>query len=812
MKKITLALTTLLWSITLLSAQNQGTVSGAVLNADGKPIEFANILLNSTADSSLVKADISDEQGLFEFPGVAAGTYFAQVSYVGLPLYNSVAFTVKPGEKTALPAFRLQAATNELKEVVVKAQKPLLEVKPDKMVFNVENSVSSVGSDGLELLRKSPGVMVDNNDNIMLQGKTGVRIYIDGKPSPLGASDLAAYLKTIQSSEVEAIEIITNPSSRYDAEGNAGIINIRLKKDKRLGANGNLDLGYSVGRLARYNGKISGNYRDKSVNLFGSYGYYEGRGLENFNLYREQSGLAFDQRNRMRNNDNGHSFRAGADFFLNDKNTIGVLANGSINDFTFASRSNTPISMIGNHPVDSILRAESLADGMRSNYNFNLNYRFDDKQGNVWNVDADYGLFRNRSEGYQPNYYLSPDGNEIYQEKIYENNTPTDIDIYTFKIDHERPILGGQFGAGIKLALVETDNTFDFYNVLNGEPQPDPDRSNRFNYSENVNAAYINYGHALSSKWNLQVGLRAEQTHSEGMLKAFKPTDDEEVKRTYLDFFPSGGLTYQLNPKNSFQFSYSRRIDRPSYQDLNPFENKLDELTFEKGNAFLNPQYSHNFQLTHTLNYRYNTTFSYSRATDLITRITDTSGDKASYITWLNLAKQDNFALSFSAPVQITKWWSSFTNLTGTYTHNKADFGDGKVVDLKAPFFNIYSQQTFSLPWDVKFELSGWYISPSVWGGTFEMNAMGNVDAGLQKKILNGKGSLKLAVSDIFYTNQWRGESRFGDLYMLVSGNSDSRRMKLNFTYLFGNDQVKSARRRNTGLEDEQKRIKSGNE
>ncbi len=812
MKKFTIALATLLWSASITFAQNQGAVSGAVLDAQGKALEYANVLLNNAVDSSLAKAELSDDQGIFAFPAVTPGQYFIQVSYVGLPGFYSEAFTVKAGEKTALPGFRLQPATNELKEVVVKSQKPLLEVRPDKMIFNVENSVSSVGSDALELLRKSPGVLVDNNDNILLQGKSGVRVYIDGKPSPLSTADLAAYLKTMQSSEIEAIEIITNPSSKFDAEGNAGIINIRLKKDKRLGANGNLDLGYSVGRLPRYNGKISGNYRDKSVNVFGSYGYYEGRGINNFDLYREQFGAKFDQRSIARDNDSGHSFRTGADFFLDEKNTIGILANGSINDFAFSNKSNTPISKIGNVAVDSILRAESDMEGMRSNYNFNVNYRFDDAKGKVWNFDADYGLFRNRAEAHQPNYYLSPDGNEVYQERIYENNTPTDIDIYTFKIDHERPLLGGQFGAGVKFALVETDNTFDFYNLVNGTRELDPDRSNQFAYSENVNAAYANFFRALSPKWNLQLGVRAEQTNSEGVLTAFKPVDNERVKRSYLDFFPSGGLTFQLNPKNSFQFTYSRRIDRPSYQDLNPFENKLDELTFEKGNAFLNPQYSHNFQLTHTFNYRFNTTLSYSRATDLITRITDTSGEKASYITWLNLAKQDNLALSFSAPVQITKWWSSFTNLTGSYTHNKADFGDGKTVDLKVPFFNIYSQQTFSLPWDIKFELSGWYLSPSIWGGTFEMDGMGNVDAGFQKKVLDGKGSLRLAVSDIFKTNQWRGISQFGELYMVASGGWDSRRLKVNFTYMFGNNEVKSARRRNTGLEDEQKRIKSGNE
>ena len=330
---------------------------------------------------------------------------------------------------------------------------------------------------------------------------------------------------------------------------------------------------------------------------------------------------------------------------------------------------------------------------------------------------------------------------------------------------------------------------------------------NQFVYTENVNAAYATYTRQFE-KIGFQVGLRVEQTNSEGDLTSQKVTENDNVTQTYADFFPSASITYQINPKNSLQLSYSRRITRPNYQDLNPFDYKLDELTFQKGNPFLNPEYTNNIQLTHTFNYSINTSIGYSRTTDLITRIVDTVGVKGSFITWENLDEQQNFNASVSGSVPITKWWSTYTSLTGYHTQNKSADIDGKSVDIGVTTFNIYSQFTFKLPWKLSLEVSGWYNSPSIWGGTFEMDQQWSMDAGIQKKLFKDRGTLRISYSDIFDTNNWHGTSQFGILYMDVAGGWDSQRIRVNFSYLFGNNQVKS-RRRNSGLEDESKRIKN---
>ncbi len=795
------------------TSQTKGSISGLVLDASQQPISFANVLLLNAEDTSLLKAEYTTEDGTFEIPAVLPGEYFVQVSYVGLPVKSTAPFRFAEGEIKRLETIVMDDASVDLAQATVIARKPLVEVHPDKTVFNVEGSINATGSDAMELLRKAPGVIVDNNDNIILSGKNGVRVFINNKPTYLSSEDLANYLRTLQSSEIERIEVITNPSSKYEAEGNAGIINIKLKKDKRLGTNGTVNLGYSHGIKQRYNGGISGNYRNKVLNVFGSYNYYDGANFNENNLYREQYDLIVDQRFGNESNWKSHNLRLGTDFFLDKKSTIGFLLTSNKNNYTDDSEGTAFLSSPVSAAVDSTLMALANSSGERDNYNANLNYRFDDGKGLIWNLDLDYGFFKNNDVQNLPNTYLAGDGSDpdaVLSEYIYKTIAPTDIDIYAFKLDHERNIGKGKLSAGVKTSYVKTDNDFQFFNVIEDDPVVDPDRTNHFIYTEWIQAAYANYQHQLG-KVGFQAGLRVEHTNSEGDLTALKPVNDQNVKRDYLDFFPSAGITWQVNDMNMLQATYSRRLDRPSYQDLNPFEGRVDELTFQKGNPFLNPQYTNSVQLTHTYRYMYNTSISYSKTTDLIANITDVDSrdSAAAFLTTDNLASQKNLSLTFSAPVSLAKWWNSYANLNAYRTHNLADFGDDKTVDITVYAFNIYMQHSFTLPRGFVAEISGWYNSPAVWEGTFETDDMWSIDAGVQKKFLGDALSLKLSVSDIFHSQQWSGSSKLGVLHIRGNGYWDSQRLKVNLTWNFGNQQVKSARRRSTGLEEEQKRIKT---
>ena len=790
-----------------LNAQTRSKITGEV-NDNNKPLSGATILLQKASDSSIAKTNVTDSKGNFSFEEVIAADYFITVTNVGYQKYFSERFTVKEGEDFILPTVSLLVAEKSMTGVTVTAKKPIIEVKADRTIFNVENSINATGSNAFELLQKSPGVITDKDDNISLKGKNGVRVYIDGKPTQMNSADLAAYLKSINSVDIEAIEMISNPSAKYDAQGNAGIINIKLKKNKKYGLNGTASAGLNVGINPKTNSSISLNYRNKKTNWFSNYSNNWSKNESNFYLYREQSDSSYDQASKQYSEGWSHNLKAGADFFISSTQTIGFIATGNTSDMNNFTQSKTLIKSIAGAKHGQTLYASNTIPSKTTNGNFNINYRFADTSGHELNVDADYGIYRNRRSSYQPNAYYSPYPEEPQYEKNYRNNTPTNINIISAKVDYETGFKKGKLGIGAKFSDVKTDNTFDFYNVINNEDQIDAARSNSFTYKENVNAGYINYNRPLNPKWAMQAGVRVENTISDGNLTRVDGIvqNDDRVQRNYTDLFPSAAITFNQSMKHIFNLTYSRRIDRPNYQDLNPFENKLDELTYQKGNAFLRPQYTNSFELTHTYKYRFNTTVSYSHINDYRAQIIDTAEKIRSYITQRNLASQDIYNINFSLPFQVKKWWSIYANINAFHSLYKAEFGEGKQVDIAVISANIYMQQSFTIGQGLTGELSGFYSAPSVWAGTFKSKAIGTLDIGLQKQLFNNKATFKVSYTDLLRTLRWAGTSDFGAAYINVRGNWESQQLRMNFTYRFGNNQVKAARQRKTAADDESKR------
>jgi iron complex outermembrane receptor protein len=805
----------LLLSLNCLLAKdkNTGRIEGKVLDPQGQVVSYATVLAINVQDSTIAKTAYSTENGKFILGPLKPGTYRVKIQFTGLAQYEGQVLSLQAGQTLELDPITMVEPEADLEAVQISARKPLVEVKPDMTVFNVKGTANNIGDNAFDLLRKAPGVIVDNNDNILLMGKSGVRIYIDGKPSPLSVADLAAMLKGMQSNQIESIEIITNPSARYEAEGNAGIINIKLVKDQSLGTNGSVALGYNYGQNSRYDGSVTFNHRNKVVNVFGNYSGGIGRTYSFTDFYREQSGTAFDQRTDRNNDYLNNNFKAGVDFFLGDEHTVGVMVNGFFSENNMRSESLTPISVLATGEAINTLDAVSEFDMQNQNLNFNLNYGFQNKAGTSWSVDADYGQFRLSNQSLQPNYYLDPQTGDTLSEVTFATLTPTNIDIYTFKTDHERKLAGGKLSAGVRLAYVETDNDFGFYDVLGGEQILDENRSNRFIYQENINAAYATYQRQIE-KWNLELGLRAEHTRTNGELISVQNTGLDTVQREYLNLFPTAGITFSPNRTNSFRLNYSRRIDRPRYQDLNPFVNQMDQLTFQRGNPFLRPQFTHSIQGTYTYQYRYSASLSYSITDDFFTQITDTLGDQASFITQENLASREVISANISAPISIKKWWSTYTNLNLSRTRNTGDFNlpgeQGKAIDIARTTFNIYQQHTFQLPGNVALELSGFYNSPSIWGANYLTRQFWGINAGAQVRFLDQKAMLKVSVNDIFYSMQWAGVQEFGGLYFEANGGWESRQIRANFTYNFGNSKVKASRKRKTGLQDEASRANGG--
>ncbi|MEO6489997.1 MAG: TonB-dependent receptor [Ferruginibacter sp.] len=793
-----------------LMAQAPGKVTGTVTDQKQNGLSSVTVSLLSAKDSGLVKTAVTDAEGKFEIPVVKIGEYLLSYAFVGYEKKLSGSFTMNEGEYKTVNSESLSITAVKLQGVTVNSKKPMIEVKADKTVFNVEASINATGSNALELLQKSPGVQVDNNDNISMKGKTGVRVYVDGKMMQLDAKDLAAYLKSISSNDIEAIEMISNPSAKYDASGNAGIVNIRLKKNKKFGTNGSINLGLVQGVTPKGNGSLNLNYRDKKINIFGNVGGNVGLYENTLNLYRIQNDTLYDQKSVMHSNDKSINVKAGADFFLNSKHTIGVLATTNFSNNHWANTSGTNIYYNPSGEFIKRLKANNTLPGSRTNANFNLNYRYIDTSGREINFDADYGLFRGTGRSFQPNYYYDP--NNILLSAITNRNyTPTDIDIYTAKLDAEQKLGKAKLGYGIKTSFVSTKNTFDFFNDQNGVPVKQLDRSNSFKYEENVNAGYLNYLRQLNTKWSMQAGLRAEQTNSKGTLARADGLvqADNTVKRNYLDLFPSAALTWNMSEKHSLNLTYSRRIDRPTYQDLNPFENKLDELTYEKGNAFLRPQYTDNVELTHTFKGMINTTLGYSHVKDYATLTTDTINN-ATFVQQKNLAQQQILSFNMGSSLPIKKWWNGYANIWYNYQMFNGFIGKTK-VNNSISSYGAYLQQSFMLGNDYTAEVSGWFNGPSVWGGTWETGPQGGVDVGLQKQLFKKQATVKVSATDIFHTAPWKATNDFGGLYIKGGGSWESQTVRVNFTWRFGSSQIKNARQRNTGLESESKRIKGGN-
>lgn len=786
-----------LFSFFYLDAQE---IRGKILDEDNQALPYATLQLLKN-DSSLLKIETSKGDGTFYFPNLKAENYYLSISFVG---YRSVSRAVDLRVSNGnLKTIVLIKQSTELNEVEIVAEKHLIEIEPDKTVFNVSKNLSTTGDNGIELLRKAPGLQIDNNDNIVLEGKSGVNVYVNGKQRFLQGADLANYLKSLRAEEIEKVEIITQPSSKYDAAGNAGILNIVLRREKGLGTKGTLTNTFTYGDFARNNAAITLNHRAKKFATYGSFSHYEGKTSGFFNMYREQGTNVFDGNLDSENEANNDRLNVGGDYYLSKNSTLSFSANANWNGNTNTTDSKTLISQTDDFIVDSILMAPNINDASVDNYTANLNYSYKDTNGRSLGIDVDYVNFSSERDSYQPNIYTSPDEKVVLNQNINFQTTPIEIEVVSAKVDYEQKVGKGILAIGTKVSEVSTFNVFDFFDEVNGSRSLNINRSNTFDYEEVIAAAYLNYK-TNYKKWKFQGGLRTEQTYSKGDLKSSTDVEDKVVKREYLNWFPSAGITLQRNKNNSTALIYSRRIQRPNYQNLNPFESQLNELSFRRGNPFLQPQFTHNLKLSNTYKYTLNTSFTFTYINDYFAEVTEAEGDRISFINTRNVADQQVYNLSVSYPKKINEWWSVYGNVYGYFTKFTANHPDFIPIDRLV--YGGYAQSTFKLPNKYRLELSGWYSSPSIWRGTFLTKSIGALNLAVQK---NWKSlTAKLSFNDILYTIPWRANNRFGNLFLTGTGGSDSRNVSFFLSYSFGQNDVKTARKRKSASEDEQKRMK----
>ena len=806
MKKLCFVVLTALF--TLQNTHAQSKIIGKIISSEGTAMEFVNVLLMNASDSSLVKGTITDSIGHYEFEDVTNGSYFVKGSMVGFGNGVSENFTFDNTSNVDIPGIMLTDGV-ELNEVVVTAKKPFIELKADKVVVNVSNSSVSAGNNALEVLQKSPGVTVDKDNNVALKGKQGVLIMIDGKNQYMSNEDIARLLESMPASTIENIEIIQNPSARYDAEGNSGIINIKLKRNENLGYNGNITMAGRQGRHSNFNGNAALNFRSSKINVYGNTSYSRWNGFNDIDLRRDIpfNGLntLFQQNSLINFEGYSSDVRVGADYFVSPKTTIGVLTKANFGNRDMTNDNLTNISG-GNSPGFDMLHVDTGADGEWSQMSFNTNVKHDiGENGSSIVFDLDYSLYDNPEFILYNNTYMDAGGNNVINPASLRNNNDISVDIFAAKLDYNTTLGKFNFESGLKFSSVETDNETIFEDLVDDSWLVNDGRTNQFVYQEDIYAAYIN-GSTQIGKANLQFGLRLEHTASMGN----SITLDQLVQRDYTNLFPSVSLSHMVGEKHSLSYNFSRRLNRPNYRNLNPFINYLDDFTFEMGNPFLRPQYSNSVGLNYGYGRSLFVSANYSKTTEAMTQVIEQFSDQnTTFQTWQNLDDFESASLNVTAPIVFSNTFTTRLSAT-TFYHKFNSVIPSGTLNNSQTSYNIYVGNEISLPRGWRGEVTFNYTSALVWG-LFEIDPQYSLDFGLSTRVMNGMGNLKIGMNDIFRTLVNNVDVSQDDIDLSVYQFRDSRRATVSFSYRFGNQKVKQARKRKTATEDAAGRIGGDN-
>ncbi len=798
----------------LLHAQTEnGKISGKVADAAGKPTDGATITLSTAKDSVLVKTELANADGTFIFDGIKYGDYKLSVTAVGLKNYRSEIISVnQQNAVVALPAIILQLNGTALKGVSITAQKSFIEHKIDRTVVNVDALISNAGTTALDVLEKSPGVQVDPNGAISLKGK-GVTIFIDDKPTYLSGADLENYLRSLSSSTLDQIELMTNPPARYDAAGNGGVINIRTKKNKLKGFNGSLNLSYIQGIYGRTNNSFNFNYRNNRFNVFGTLNYNTQDGFNDLDLYRRyfnadgSTNSYFIQNSFIRRSFKSYSSRIGVDFYLDDKTTWGIVLNGSARPFTNHTYNTSHLLDAGSQP-DSMIVADNHQQDNFKNGSVNLNYRHQyDKNGHELTADVDYIVYQTNNSQVFNNFDYIPDGTLISQDQL-TGALPSNIHIYAAKMDYTLPLKNGfKFSAGAKTSFTKTDNIADYFYTINDTTKPDYGKTNHFIYKENINAAYINLNKEYK-RLSIQAGLRFENTFSIGHQLGNPVIPDSSFSRNYNSLFPTLYLSYKLDSAsvNQIGLNYGRRIDRPYYQDLNPFISPLDKFTYYVGNPYLLPSFTNNIELSHTYKNKITTTLSYSKTNNDVNETIEIV-DGIYYSRPGNLGQVTVKSASVDATLDPFKWLNLHLYGELTQIHSVSAFYTGP-LDTKGTFFFLRPTVNLNLDkdWNIQFDYS---YQSKLTHAQFTIGARSRFNAGISKK-LSPSTTIKLNVNDIFYTSSGSGViNNLANTYASWHNAGDSRFGVLSLSYRFGKTIAGQRKHDTNGAESEQNRVKN---
>lgn len=801
--------------ITYAQVTVNGQVSGQVLSVKG-PVDGATISIINAKDSTLVKMTAADKEGNFSIEQLHLAKYMLSIESVGFQKYYSDVFEIDSlHSHYVLQPVMLTAVSKALSDVVVNSKKPMIEQKLDKTIVHVDASPTNVGLNALEVLEKSPGVSVDKDGNISLKGKQGVLVLIDGRPTYLSGADVANMLKSIPSNNLDQIEIMPNPPAKYDAAGNSGIINIKTKNNKTKGINGSVTVAAAQGIYPRTNNSANINYRIGRINMFGNYSYVWEKNIQQLGISRNFRSAntnalesIFNQQAAFTHVGQNHNYKIGVDYFATPKTTFGIVVNGFTNSISNTDTNTTHIYDAINK-LQNITVANNAGNESWKNFNANLNFKHVfDSAGKEITIDMDYINYTYGSRELFNNAFYDAANVKIRADENLRSNLPSTIEIFSGKIDLIYPLKGDmKLDAGIKRSYIQTDNDaqYDSLNVANMWDR-DTNRSNHFLYKETINAGYLSLNKQISKAWSVRLGLRLENTLFSGKQLA----TDKNVKGDYTKLFPTAYIGYAPSNKNQFAISYGRRIERPNYDDLNPFYYFIDKYTYQVGNPELRPQFSNNIELTHTYGGFLTTSLSYGKTDNVITEVFEQiDSTHTTFIKKGNIAQRSNINLSISAGLPITKWWT--TNVYAQGFHNTfKGVVNGGYIEAQGGNFMTNIQNQFRVKKGWMLELSGFYTTGAV-EGAIVIEPIAALNFAVSKQVLKNKGTVRVNFRDFLNLQQANGHSRYGNIDLSFSQRQNNRALNLSFTYRFNKGQKIQEKSRKNGVEDEQNRIKMGN-
>lgn len=768
-----------------LAAKEVMQIRGQIKDQNGINLPFVNVALLASENGAMITGAVSDDKGEFNIESIKSGKAHLVISSIGFETYKSEEFEIKPGALKDFGAITLQEEMAALGEVTVKATRPEMIIEADKTTINIEGTVMAEGNTALDVIGRSPGVYVDQDGKINLNGRSGVSVMINDRQTYMSADDLANFLRAMPADNIKSLEIINNPSSRFDAEGAAGVINIKLKKNNMDGVFGNVQAGGQYnGQYAPFGGITlnvkKGKWTNNSSLNYNEYADFNDIEI-NRNFQLEEGVSRFEQISRITTRNKNLFFNGGSDYEINKDHSIGINLQASKSDVSDNNSSSTQVANPGTLDRDNIFSFNK-SNGNRERIFGNLHYLgLLDTLGTKLSADIDYTkMWANGNSQLNNSYWVNDREDQATRDRILNINE-MDYNIFTAKVDFTKPFGKGRIlETGLKGSWVKSDNDLDLSRSIEEQPFLTDPNSNQFIYQENVLAAYASYKSKFSDKVSFQAGLRAEYSDITGT----SVTLDQVNKQEYLNLFPSFFVQHQVNKNYQIIYNANRRITRPNYRLLNPFVYFIDPLTTEEGNPNLKPQYANNLEMNHVIKGTYQFTLGYSRTNDAFQQIFEQDEETRTTTTFTaNLEKSQNINFKAMIPLEIRPWWSTSNMIQVNYNKWISMIGEA-LLDVEQTSYMLRSQQNITLPEGFKLEMVGMYLGPQLWGQAM-LKSFGWVDAGVTKSFKKDKLTLTINGTDLFRTQVIRANVQFDKIDTSFRQYRSNQGVRLTLRYKF---------------------------